>query len=168
MREEWPRGTSRSVDRGARRPAIEPRNSLFLGADAVIRAEGNTEGRAIASARTGPAWSETLACTYAPCTGTGRSPAWPRGCIAWSASGRRGALADDARAGEARPLHSSEEVGEQSRATGSGAGGAKGGDRGKRRPVTHVPGTESGKRVIGAGLRATSRKDTRLVAKYTR
>ena len=24
---------------------------------------------------TGPAWSETLACTDAPCTGTGRSPA---------------------------------------------------------------------------------------------
>jgi hypothetical protein len=25
----------------------------------------------------GPAWSETLACTDAPCTGTGRSQDWP-------------------------------------------------------------------------------------------
>src|SRR5215469_7151387 len=34
----------------------------------------------------------------------------------WSASGRRGAVADDARAREVEPCHSSEEAGEQSRA----------------------------------------------------
>jgi hypothetical protein len=34
----------------------------------------------------------------------------------WSASGRRGAVADDARAQEVEPCHSSEEAGEQSRA----------------------------------------------------
>ena len=42
------------------------------GADAVHLTEGKIAGRVIASAR-GPAWSETLACTDAPCAGTGRS-----------------------------------------------------------------------------------------------
>src|SRR6516164_2115251 len=47
-----PRGLRRSVDRGAHRPAIEPRKSLILGADAVQIAEGNTSRRVIASAKT--------------------------------------------------------------------------------------------------------------------
>jgi hypothetical protein len=45
------------------------------GAHGVSLSEGNTAARAIASVRSGPAWSETLACTEAPCAGTGRSPA---------------------------------------------------------------------------------------------
>jgi len=40
----------RSVDRGAHRPAIEPRKSLILGADTVHMVEGNTSERVIASA----------------------------------------------------------------------------------------------------------------------
>jgi len=40
-----PRGPRRSVDRGAHRPAIEPRRSLILGADAVHKVEGNMSGR---------------------------------------------------------------------------------------------------------------------------
>ena len=47
-----PRGFRRSVDRGAHRPAIEPRKIPIPGADAVHLAEGNTSGRDIASART--------------------------------------------------------------------------------------------------------------------
>ena len=47
-----PRGPRRSVDRGAHRPAIEPRKSPILGADAVHMAEGNTSRRVIASVRT--------------------------------------------------------------------------------------------------------------------
>src|ERR1035437_5966577 len=43
----------------------------------------------------------------------------------WSASGRRGAEADDARTWEVRLRHSSGEADEQGRATGCGAGGAK-------------------------------------------
>jgi len=43
-----PRGLRRSVDRGVYRPAIEPRKSPILGADAVHKAEGNTSGRVIA------------------------------------------------------------------------------------------------------------------------
>jgi hypothetical protein len=41
----------RSVDRGARGPAIEPRNALFRGADTVMCVEGSTVGRAFASGR---------------------------------------------------------------------------------------------------------------------
>ena len=38
-----PRGRARSVDRGTRRPGIEPRNRVRLpGAEAVSGAEGNT------------------------------------------------------------------------------------------------------------------------------
>src|ERR1700747_152513 len=56
-----------------------------------------------------------------------------------------------ARTWEVSTRHSSEEADEQSRATGCGAGGAKGGGRGECRPAKHVPGTEPGKRVTGAG-----------------
>src|SRR5260221_401963 len=49
------------------------------------------------------------------------------GASRWSASGRRRAEADDARGREVRPRHSSGEADERGRATGRGAGGAKGG-----------------------------------------
>jgi hypothetical protein len=39
-----------------------------------------------------------------------------------------------------------------------GAGGAKGGDRGKCGSAKHVPDAESGKRVTGAGLREGARQ----------
>ena len=81
-----------------------------------------------------------------------------RGEATWSASGRRGAVADDARTREVRLRHSSWEADEQSRATGCGAGGAKGGGQGECGPAKHVPGTEPGKRVTGAGTHTTSRK----------
>src|SRR4051794_4372037 len=71
----------------------------------------------------------------------------------WSASGRRGAVADDARAGEVRPRHRSGEAGEQRRATVRGVGGAKGGGRGERGSGPHAPGSGPGKRVTGAGPR---------------
>jgi len=54
--------------------------------------EGNMDGRVIASARPNPAWSETLACVEVPCSGTGRSRAWPAVGHRRSASERRGAV----------------------------------------------------------------------------
>ena len=48
---------------------------------------------------------------------------------------------------EVRPLHSSVEAGEQTWATGGGAGGAKEEDQGEHGRATHVPDTEPGKRV---------------------
>ena len=48
-------------------------------ADAVLRAEGNTEGSTDRERPSGPAWSEPLACAEAPCAGTGRSHVRPMG-----------------------------------------------------------------------------------------
>jgi hypothetical protein len=71
------------------------------GADAVLNAEGETEGRVNRECPEDPAWSETLACAYASCAGPGRSHGRPtarvNGVLLWSVSGRRGAVADDAR-----------------------------------------------------------------------
>jgi hypothetical protein len=148
------RGARRSVDRGACRPAIEPRKySNDQGADAVTLC-GRQHGQAReCECLFDSAWSKTLACRYALCTRTGRSPAWPPELLSERfASGRRGVEADDERAGEVRPLHSSYETGEQTWATGRGAGGAKEEDRGEHRRATHVPDSEPGKRVPEARL----------------
>src|SRR5216684_970510 len=75
-----------------------------------------------------------------------------------SASGRRGAVADDARAWEVGRGHSSWEADEQGGAIRCGAGGAKGRGQGECEPAKHGPGTEPGSRVTGAGTHTASRK----------
>src|SRR6202030_396380 len=92
--------------------------------------------------------------------GTGRSQVWPGANAIWSALGRRGAVANDERSWEVRLRHSSAEADEQSRATGCGAGGAKGGGQGECEPAKHAPGAAPGKRVTGAGAHTASRKAT--------
>jgi hypothetical protein len=47
------------------------------GADTVPNVEGHTNGRAISERPDDPAWSQTLACAEASCTGTGRSHGRP-------------------------------------------------------------------------------------------
>src|SRR5215472_10044735 len=76
----------------------------------------------------------------------------------WSASGRRGAVADDVRTSEVSLRRSSCEADEQGRATGYGAGGAKGGDQGECGPAKRAPGTGPGECVKCAGPHTTSRK----------
>jgi hypothetical protein len=132
------------------RPLSRERNSS-RGADAVRRAEGNTDGRVNASTRTLGAVRDPGMCGRSLCGNretprptTGHVPTWP-------ASGRRGAVADDARAWGVRLRHSSNEADEQSRATGYGVGGAKGGGQGKCAPAKHAPGTAPGQRVTGTG-----------------
>ena len=74
--------------------------SIILGADTVPNVEGHTHRRAISERLDDPAWSQTLACADASCKGTGRSHGRPAALVTravWSASGRRGAEADDAR-----------------------------------------------------------------------
>src|SRR5204863_9138856 len=105
-----------------------------------------------------PAWSKNLACADALCAGTGTSRDRPFGNRRRSASGRRGAVADDARSREVRLCHSSLEADEQSGPDRSGAGGAKGGGQGEREPAKHAPDTETGARVTGAGTRTASSK----------
>src|SRR5580704_15934219 len=61
-----------------------------------------------------------------------------------SASGRRGAVADDARAWEVGRGHSSCEAGEQGRAICCGIGGAKGRGQGECAPSKHAPDTVPG------------------------
>src|SRR5258708_38335772 len=76
----------------------------------------------------------------------------------WSAWGRRGAVADDARTWGVRLRHSSWEADEQGGAIRCGAGGAKGGGRGECEPAKHGPGAEPGNRVTGAGAHTASSK----------
>src|SRR6266704_1424818 len=94
---------------------------------------------------------------------------WELSCLTtghvptWSASGRRGVVADDARAREVALRHSSCEADEQGGAIRCGAvrgganrygvGGAKGGGRGERGPAKHAPGSVPGTRGTGAGSR---------------
>jgi hypothetical protein len=68
-----------------------------------------------------------------------------------SASGRRGAVADDERAREVGLRHSSWEADEQSGVICCGVGGAKGGDQGECGPAKHATDSEPHKRVTGAG-----------------
>ena len=85
---------------------------------------------------------------------SGRAASPPRRSV----SGRRGAVAGDERTREVTLRHSSCEADEQCRATGGGAGGAKGGDRGKRGTGRHAPGAEPRKRVTRPGPRTESGK----------
>ena len=50
---------------------------IIPGADTVPNVEGQTHGRAICECSDDPAWSQTLACADASCTGTGRSHGRP-------------------------------------------------------------------------------------------
>src|SRR6266481_9689299 len=60
--------------------------------------------------------------------------------------------------GKSAPAVSSREADEQGRASGCGAGRAKGGDRGEYGSAQHAPGTGPGKRVPSAGPHTASRK----------
>ena len=130
----------------------------ILGADAVKIAEGNMDRRVSVSA-----WTTRRGRTWhvqdASCVETGRSHVRPMAHLpARSASGRRGAVADDARAWEVELRHSSCEADEQGGAIRRGAGGAKGGDQGECGPAKHGPDTATGNRVTGAGAHTASSK----------
>src|SRR3989475_7750404 len=156
-----PRGSRRSVDRGAHRPAIEPRRVLSWVPTPCIWWKA-THPSASSRAPDDPAWSKTLACADALCAGTGRSRDRPLGNRRRSASGRRGAVAGDARSREVRLCHSSWEADEQSGPDRSGAGGAKGRGQGEREPAKHAPESEPGKCVTGAGAPTANRNDKML------
>jgi hypothetical protein len=63
---------------------------VILGADTVPNVEGHTHGRAISERLDGPAWSQTLACAEASCTGTGRSHDRPAALVTRAALVRIG------------------------------------------------------------------------------
>ena len=63
---------------------------IIPGADTVPNVEGHTHGRAICERPDDPAWSQTLACAEASCTGTGRSHGRPAALIPCAAPVRIG------------------------------------------------------------------------------
>jgi hypothetical protein len=79
-------------------------------------------------------------------------------CHRWSASGRRGAEADDERSRGVRSCLSHNEPYEQSWVTSGGARGAKGRNQGKCGSAQHMPGAGPGQGVPGAGPHTASRK----------
>src|SRR2546428_8138719 len=89
---------------------------------------------------------------------------WELSCLTtghvptWSASGRRGVVADDARAREVGRRHSSCEADEQGGAIRCGAGGAKGGGQGECEPAKHATGRSTGQGVSGAGAHTIRRE----------
>ena len=145
-----------SAGERAGRPSSRERATV-PGADVVTVTEGHTNGRVSASARR-PGVVRDPGMHGRSLRGNREVSRLAVGPCRRSASGRRGAVAGDARAREVRPRHSSDEADEQGWATSGGAGGAKGGGQGKRGPAKHAPGAGPDKRVPGAGPRATSRE----------
>ena len=78
------------------------RESLISRVPTALTFRKATRMSALRERSVDPAWSETLACTEALCTGTGRSLDWPPNPSSggWSAVGRRGAVAADERSRE--------------------------------------------------------------------
>ena len=82
-----------------------------------------------------------------------------------SASGRRGVEADEARAGEVRPLHSSNEAGEQTWATRGGANGNEPTERTEGNTVhcradrVRVVSAPRRQRLIGKSAKLTNRAE---------
>jgi hypothetical protein len=63
---------------------------IILGANTVPNVEGQTHGRAFSERLDDPAWSQTLACAEASCTGTGRSHGRPTALVTRAALVRIG------------------------------------------------------------------------------
>ena len=61
-----PRGRSEALDRGACRRAIEPRNNVIWGADAVTKGGRQDRRSRYRERPVDPARSENLACTRSP------------------------------------------------------------------------------------------------------
>src|SRR4030095_9486217 len=134
--------------------------NLDPGADAVCWAQGNTGGRAIASVRPTRRGLRTWHARKLFARKPGDLPFTPMAATPRGASGRRGAVADDAPTAEVGPRRSSAEAGEQARATGGGVGGAKAGGQGEHDRVAHAPDSEPGCRVPAARPCTASSKAT--------
>ena len=89
-----PQGRGEALDRGMRRPAIEPRNQQDRGADAVLEAEGNIASSAMRELLVDPARSENLCMRRTSVRENRETPCSPVGLISWRAvQGRLKAVA---------------------------------------------------------------------------
>src|ERR1700730_18481797 len=149
------RRRTRSVHSGCVGCVIEPRNDEFAGAETVVIVERNMCNAVMRGIAVPPGSKST-----SRAKGLRRNLGYPtsgrrlrvRSRVRRSASGRRGAVADDARAWEVGRGHSSCEAGEQGRAICCGVGGARGRDRGECASTLHAPDSEPGKRGTGRWL----------------
>src|SRR6267142_741125 len=95
-KEKWvevPYGEGVATRTGREPCAGQPLNRerpIIPGADTVPNVEGHTHGRAISERLDDPAWSQTLACAEASCTGTGRSHGRPAALVTRAALVRIG------------------------------------------------------------------------------
>jgi hypothetical protein len=97
-----PRGRSEALDRGARRPAMEPRKRRLWGADALVFVGRQYRWGRFREPSVDPAGSENLCmCAISPCSRTGRAhfspvpvddapPYMGRGVACRRATGRTG------------------------------------------------------------------------------
>src|ERR1700693_231584 len=108
-------------------------------------AEGNTWGVAMARRLGTLRGQRTHACTYALCSGTGRSHRPLRSQDGQSVSGSRKTDADNERRWEVGPTHSTREVAEQGRGNGRGGDGGKGSDQGESARRQHTPDSGPGR-----------------------
>src|SRR6266480_4128578 len=151
MRGTLPRGSTRSVDRGAYRRGIERRKQCSPGCRCR---RGKQKATGAGPTSQGPTPPRVVfrpsACTHTSCAGTGISSSPPLGGSSRAASGRPEAVADDERGEKVRPADSTCEASEQS-GTRGGAGGGKQWDREECRTATRGPDAEPGGGVTGAG-----------------
>jgi hypothetical protein len=138
-----PRGRSEALDRGTRRPAIEPRNQPDRGADVVTQDGRQHSRRRYARAVGGPrAVGEPMHARSLHA----REPGDPMSALpparVRAARGRRKPYARDVRSWEVGLPRSTCEAAEQRRASGHGGGGGKEAARGER-GQRHVPRTQS-------------------------
>src|ERR1700738_5206127 len=151
MRGILPRGSTRSVDRGAYRRGIERRKQCSSG----CRCRGMQKATGTGPSSRGP-WPPRVvirpwACPPISCAGTGRSSFRPGETVPRAASGRPEAIADDERGEEVRLIDSTCEAGEQSGAIRRGVGGGGRWDQEECGTAKHGPDTESGSRDTSAG-----------------
>src|SRR5205809_7804234 len=157
MRGTLPRGSTRSVDRGAYRRGIERRKQCNPGCRCC---RGKQKATGAGSTSQGPSPPRVVfrpsACTYTSCAGTGisLSPPWE---AAPGPHRRPEAVADDERGKEVRLADSTGEAGEQSGTSRGGAGGGKQWDQEECETAKHGPNAEPGSRVTGAGSHTWSR-----------
>src|SRR5215469_5311435 len=111
--------------------ALPRKRQVLRGADVVVVDGRHTWDTANARWTRTPRGQRPRACTQAPCAGTGRSHACLQSRELQDVSGSRRTHADDEQTWEVGRLHSTDEVAEQSRGTGSGGNGGKGAGQGK-------------------------------------
>ena len=172
-------GAAKRWIRGARRPAMQPRNGVFRGADALMTRGRQYRRSAFSRAVIGPRgvgepehardlfMLRTGRSRGRPCQSMMPRPGWFAGWqIDWwrDARGTLRRYALDGRAREVGQARSTCEAAEQRRASGRGGGGGKGPAQGERGQQNATRTQSRARRVKCAGPRAPDRGGARFDA----